>query len=226
MEPIPHLILATLVFLGAHFVSSTPLRRTLVEAFSERVYIGLYSTVSLVTIVWMVWAYTKAPYQALWQVPGLRLWPIVVMPFAFILIVAGLMTSNPTAVMQGGALKREEPARGIIRVTRHPVMWGIILWAAMHMLARGDLASLIFFGGFLFLAAAGTVLIDTRKADALGGDWTRFAEATSNVPFGAIVNGRNRFVFAEIGWKRIGVGLAAFVAFLLAHPFLFGARPY
>jgi uncharacterized membrane protein len=226
MDPIANLILATLVFLGAHFVSSTPLRRPLVEAISEHVYLGAYSLISLVTLGWMIWAYAKAPFQPLWQVPGLRLWPLVVMPFALILIAAGGMTRNPTAVMQEAALKAGGPARGIIRVTRHPIMWGVILWAAVHILARGDLASLVFFGGFLVLAALGTALIDARKADALGEDWKRFADVTSNVPFGAIVNGRNRFVLGEIGWNRIGVALALYVALLFAHPYVFGARAY
>jgi uncharacterized membrane protein len=226
MDPIAHLILATLVFLGTHFVASTPLRQPLVEAISEHVYLGAYSLISLVTLGWMIWAYARAPFQPLWQVPGLRLWPLVVMPFALILIAAGGMTRNPTAVMQAAALRADEPARGIVRVTRHPIMWGVILWAAVHILARGDLASLVFFGGFLALAALGTTLIDARRAEALGEDWRRFAEVTSNVPFGAIVNGRNRFSFREIGWKRVGAGLALYVVLLLAHPYLFGARPY
>jgi uncharacterized membrane protein len=136
------------------------------------------------------------------------------------------MTRNPTAIGQAGAMKADEPARGIIRVTRHPLMWGIMLWGAAHLLARGDLASLVFFGGFVALGGLGTLLIDARKRAGLGEDWQRFAAVTSNVPFGAIVNGRNRFALGEIGWKRIGVGLAAYVVLFLAHPYLFGARPY
>jgi uncharacterized membrane protein len=72
----------------------------------------------------------------------------------------------------------------------------------------------------------GTVLIDARKARTLGEDWKRFAALTSSVPFGAIVAGRNRFVAAEIGWRVVLVALAAYVALLAAHPYLFGARPY
>jgi uncharacterized membrane protein len=226
MDPIGHLVLATLVFLAMHFVPSTPLRGALVGALGERAYVAVYSLVAAATIAWMSWAYAKAPLQPLWQVPGLRLWPLVVMPFALILLAAGVMTRNPTAVMQEAALKAAEPARGIVRVTRHPIMWGILLWAAVHILALGDLASLVFFGGFLVLAALGTLLMDRRKAATLGADWPRFAEATSNIPFGAIINGRNRFRFGEIAWKRIGVGLALYVVLLAAHPYLFGARPY
>jgi len=226
MDPIAHLVLATLVFLGAHFVSSTPLRRTLGAAIGARGYLGVYSLVAAGTIVWMSWAYAKAPFQPLWQVPGLRLWPLVVMPFALILVAAGLTTRNPTMVGQASALKADEPARGMVRVTRHPFLWGVMLWAGVHILARGDLASFVFFGGFLVLAALGTVLIDARKADALGEDWKRFADVTSNVPFGAIVNGRNRFSVREIGWTRVGAGLALYAVLLLAHPYLLGSRPY
>lgn len=226
MDPIAHLALATLVFLATHFVSSTPVRRSLVEAIGERVYVGAYSLVSFLTIGWMAWAYLRAPFQPLWEIPGLKLWPLVVMPFALVLVAAGVMTRNPSAVGQASALKAEDPARGILRVTRHPVMWGIALWAAIHLLARGDTASLLFFGGFLVLALAGTALIDARKADALGEDWARFAAVTSNVPFSAIVEGRNRFSGREIGAKRVAAGLVLYGILVVAHPWLFGVRAY
>ena len=226
MDPIAHLAVATAVFLAAHFASSTPLRATLADAIGERGYLGVYSLVAFAALGWMIWAYARAPLEPLWQVPGLRSLPAVVMPFALILIACAYSTRNPTAIGQGGALKNSEPARGIIRVTRHPLMWGVILWGAVHVLVRGDLASLVFFGGFVVLAGLGTVLIDARKARSVGADWQRFVAVTSNVPFGAIAGGRNRFVFGEIGWKRIGAGLAACVLLMLVHPYLFGARPY
>ena len=226
MDPIAHLTVATLCFLGAHFVPSTPLRATLVKALSERGYLGAYSFVAFAALGWMIWAYSRAPVQPVWQVPGLRLLPLAVMPFALILLAASLTTRNPTAVGQSGALKAAEPARGIIRVTRHPLMWGVMLWAGVHILARGDLASLVFFGGFLALAGIGSVLIDARKADSLGDEWRKFAAVTSNVPFGAIVDGRNRLVLSEIGWKRAGLGLALYAALVFEHPLLFGARAY
>ena len=226
MDPIAHLALASLVFLATHFVSSTPLRKPIVESFGERAYLGAYSVTSFVTIGWMAWAYLRAPSVILWQVPGVKLWPLVVMPFALVLVAAGVMTKNPSAVGQAGALKSEEAARGIVRVTRHPVMWGIALWAGVHALARGDAASLVFFGSFLVLALAGTRLIDARKADSLGEDWARFAAVTSNVPFTAMVEGRNRFAWGEIGAVKVGVGVALYAVIVLLHPFLFGVRAY
>jgi uncharacterized membrane protein len=99
-----------------------------------------------------------------------------------------------------------------------------MLWAAAHILARGDLKGVIFFGGLLFVAAVGTLLMDSRKK--ANPDWARFEAATSHVPFVAIAQGRNRLDWREIGWTRPLIGLAAFAAFFLLHPWIFGARPY
>lgn len=224
MDPLAQLVVATLAFVVTHFVSSTPLRGAIAGALGEKAWIVLYSLVAFVTIGWMAWAYGAAPRAPLW--PGLRLAPLLVMPIALVLLVGGVLGRNPTAVMQERALRSSEPARGIIRVTRHPVMWAIALWAGAHLLARGDLASAVFFGGFLAVALLGTVLIDARKRAAFGEDWRRFAAVTSNVPFGAIVAGRNRLVVGEIGWRVVAVAVVAYVALLAAHPLVFGARPY
>jgi uncharacterized membrane protein len=226
MDPMAQLAVATLAFLGTHFVSSTPLRGALVRTISERGYLGVYSLAAVAALGWMIWAYGRAPLQPLWQIPWLRLLPAVAMPPALVLIVSAYSTRNPTAIGQARVMRNSEPARGIVRVTRHPLMWGGMLWGAAHVLARGDLASLLFFGGFVVLAGIGTVLIDARKARTLGEDWQRFAAVTSNVPFGAIAGGRNRLVLGEIGWTRLGAGVAAYLLLLLAHPWLFGARAY
>jgi len=224
MDPTLQLTLATAAFLATHFVPSTPLRATLVKALGERAYVGLYVLVAVATLGWMVYAYGRTPVEPLW--PGLRLLPTIAMPFALILVICGVLSRNPTALGQEKALKAPEPARGILRVTRHPVMWGLMLWAGAHVLARGDLRGLIFFGGFFVLAALGTLLLDARKARHLAEDWKRFAEATSNVPFVAIAQGRNRFQGGEIGIVKPAIGLALYAVFLLIHVWLFGAQPF
>jgi uncharacterized membrane protein len=94
----------------------------------------------------------------------------------------------------------------------------------VHILANADAKSTVFFGGFLVLAGLGTVLIDRRKS-ALP-DWPRFAGRTSNLPFLAIAQGRNRLVGSEIGWARPAIGLLVYAALLAIHPWLFGVRPY
>ena len=215
------LVVAAALFLATHFVTSTSLRPKLVAAMGEWPYRGVYSAVAFITFGWMIWAYVGAPREPLW--PGLRLLPVIVVPIAFVLIACGYFR-NPTMVGADALLKSEDPARGMIRITRHPIMWGVMLWAGAHMLARGDAKSLIFFGGLFLVALLGTLSMDRRKR--ANPDFVRFAAVTSHVPFMAIAQGRNRLVWREIGWKRPLIGLAAFAAFFAAHPWLFGARPY
>jgi uncharacterized membrane protein len=224
VDPTATLALACAVFLALHVLPSTPLRGALVTRLGEGPYTGLFSLATLAAIVWMALAYRAAPYTPLW--PGLRWLPAVVMPFSFILISCGVLTPNPTAVAAGRLLANPEPARGIIRVTRHPVMWGIMLWAGAHLLARGELKATVFFGSFLVLAAAGTRLQDARKAKVHGEDWRRFAAQTSNLPFAAVVQDRNRFAAGEIGLVRVAFGLLLYGGMLLSHAWLFGVRPY
>ena len=223
MDPVASLAIATLLFLATHFIASTPLRPVLVNALGEWPYRGVYSLVALVTLAWMIWAYANAPRAPLW--PGIREIAYVLMPLAFVLLACGYWR-NPTMVGADRLLKSEDPARGMIRVTRHPIMWGIMLWAIAHILARGDLKSLVFFGGFLALAAVGTVLMDARKEKTMGEDWKRFKALTSNLPFVAIAQRRNRIAWREIGWLRPLTGVAVFFAFFFLHAWLFGARPY
>jgi tripartite-type tricarboxylate transporter receptor subunit TctC len=211
------LVAATAAFLLTHFVTSTPLRPKLVGAMGEWPYRGAYSLVALITLGWMIWAYAAAPREVLWS--GMREVPRVIMPLVFVLLACGY-SRNPTMVGADKLLKSEDPARGVIRVTRHPIMWGIMLWAAAHILARGDLSALVFFGGFLVLAALGTILMDARKR--ANPDWPRFAAVTSHVPFVAIVQGRNRIVWREIGWLRPAIGIALFVALFFLHPWISG----
>jgi len=213
MDPILVLVIATGVFLGTHFIPSTPVRPVLVNALGQWPYIGVYSLIALASLSWMSWAYANAPREPLWV--GIREIPYVVMPLAFILLACGFWR-NPTIVGAERLLRSDDPARGMIRVTRHPIMWGIMLWAASHILARGDLNSLVFFGAFLVLAGLGTLLMDARKK--ANPDWPRFAAVTSHIPFVAVAQGRNRLAWREIGWLHPIIGLAVFSAVLIFHP--------
>lgn len=226
MNPFTQLLLACIAFLATHFVSNTPLRTGLARIAGEKGYLALYSAAAFATLAWMIFAYYHAPYVGLWYVPALRYAPLLIMPFALILMVCGVLARNPTMVGQERLLEAAEPARGILRVTRHPLMWGIALWAVAHMLARGDSAAIVFFGTFLALALAGTALSDRRKARSLGERWRRFTTVTSHLPFTAIAAGRNAFHAGEIGWVGPGLGVALYVALLFLHQPIFGVRPY
>lgn len=224
MDSTLQLLFATLAFLVIHIVPSTPLRALATRLIGERPYLGLFSLASLAGLAWMAYAYKQAAFFALW--PGLHLLPVAVTPFAFVLLACGVLARNPMLTGQAGALKHPEAARGMLRITRHPVMWAIMLWAGSHVLAIGSLQAAIMFGGLFLLAAAGTTLQDARKAAQLGEDWRRFAARTSNIPFVAIAQGRNVLSLREIGWLHPATGLALFGLLLYFHGWLFGMRAY
>jgi uncharacterized membrane protein len=90
------------------------------------------------------------------------------------------------------------------------------------MLVRPSLAAWGFFGTLLVLALTGTVSIDAKRHRGLGGDWKAFAVTTSNVPFQAIVAGRQRVELGEIGWWRPLIGVALYALLTVGHPYLFG----
>src|SRR5258708_36926885 len=164
------LIVSGVVFHGSHIVlSSTRLRGTLRDQLGERGYLALYSVVALATLAWFVTAYIHAPTLALWPfAPGMAFVPLVVMPFAAVLLIAGYSTPNPTAAGMERVAGDDDPAPGIMRVTRHPVLWALGLWALSHLAVNGDLASLLFFGSPAALALGGTGPLDHNKRLPLG----------------------------------------------------------
>src|SRR6266851_8837220 len=218
------LIASGVVFTGSHIVlSSTRLRGNLRDQLGERGYLALYSVVSLATFAWFITAYIHAPVLTLWRAPPWAVFvPLAIMPFASILLIAGYSTPNPTSVGMERVAGDDDPAPGIMRVTRHPIMWAIGLWAISHLVPNGDLASVYFFGSLALLALGGTVLIDRKKRLALGSNWSRLAEVTSNIPFLALAAGRTRLRPYEIGPLRVVAGLLLYAVLLLAHPLYTG----
>ena len=104
-------------------------------------------------------------------------------------------------------------------------MWGVGSWAAVHIVVNGDLAALLFFGGFLLTALGGAAHLDRRLAVTEGDRWQRFVAVTSFVPFAALLAGHQRWVWAELR-RPILWGLGLFALLLVLHPALFGVRPY
>ncbi|MFO7641126.1 MAG: NnrU family protein [Candidatus Competibacteraceae bacterium] len=220
--------LAGAAFVASHLgLASTPLRDRLIARLGEKGFLGLYSLLAFLLLLTLFLAYRQASHHVyLWLPgPGVRHLPLLIMPLAFLLIAGGVLTPNPSAVGMTGALDRPEPASGVLRITRHPVMWGVGLWAAVHILANGDLASLLFFGAFLLTALGGAWHLDRRMAATEGERWRRFAADTSFLPCAALLAGRQRWAWAEWRWPAVW-GLGLFVLLFGLHPYLFGVRPY
>jgi uncharacterized membrane protein len=225
-----NLIAAAVFFLAIHFgVSGTRLRDALVRLAGDKLYRGLFALTSIAGLIWLIRAYSRAPYLELWgKLLALKpvAEPLVLIAVAF--VVSGVSTPSPAGAAGESQLTREVKVRGITRITRHPFLWGTALWALVHFVINGDLASSIVFGSLLVLAVFGTASIDAKRRRSYGERWQQFASQTSNVPFAAIATGRNQLAPAlrEIGIVRPLAAITVFALLFFLHGRFFGARLY
>jgi uncharacterized membrane protein len=221
------LVLAAIFFVGIHVcIAGTRLRGLLVARLGEGGFLGLFSALSFAGLIWLTTAYADAPYAPLWgELYALKPLVLIVMLAAFVLVVVGLTTPSPTAMGGAATLDAEEPARGILRITRHPFLSGVALRAAAHLIVNGEASALVLFGSLLVLALVGPGSIDRKRRRALGARWDRFEAVTSRVPFVAILQGRNRFVASELPRGMLVLAVVVYVAVLATHGLLFGVSP-
>ncbi len=200
----------------------------LVAKLGEGPFRGLFSLLTLVTLVALSRTYklafaTDNHFYWLWTSATHAAAPVMLIALLF--VVAGVSTKSPTGVGQEKMLANDPAPRGIQHITRHPFLWGVSVWAVFHIAANGDAASLVLFSTFLIVALVGTVSIDRKRDAALGEAWRRYAARTSNVPFAAMLQGRTRFSFRELGFWRLLATLVVFGVLVALHPMLFHAYP-
>jgi len=126
------LVLGMLVFVGVHLIPSIPpLRDGLRARLGVGPYMGLFSLVSLGGFILIVVGMGRAPFVQLWSPPSWgRQVTLYAMPVALTFLIGAYLPSN------------------LKRFVRHPMLLGVAIWAAAHLMANGDLASLILFGSF------------------------------------------------------------------------------
>lgn len=226
------LLLAAIAFVATHLlISGTGLRSVLVRTLGDGGYLVAFSTISVAALIWLAFSYNLAQSGSAdpiwWQTGrGLHDSGVLIVALAFFVGVQGLLAVNPTSVAQGKAAENPAVVHGVLRITRHPFLWGVALWSAFHLAANGDEASVIFFSAFLVLALLGTWSIDVKRRQALGPAWQDFAARTSLVPFAAVLRGKTELRLSEsFGW-RFWVAMALFVVVLFAHLWLFGVSPF
>jgi uncharacterized membrane protein len=221
------LIVAAASFATLHLVlSGTRVRDKLVSKLGEGLFRGLFSLATVGTLVALRRAYSSAyasDNQFYWALPYAQHVAGPLMLVALFFVVAGIMTKSPTGVGQEKLLASDPAPVGIQRITRHPFLWGVTLWAAFHLAANGDLASIVLFTTFLIVAVAGTASIDRKRDRMLGDAWRRYAARTSNLPFAALFTRRTAFSFGEFGLVAPIVTLVTFAIIVWLHPVLFHA---
>lgn len=214
------LVLAIGIFLATHLFSTIrPLRQGLVRVTGERIFVILYSLLSLALVWWIGHAYANAPYIEFWPKMQWAGWiPIAVMPPACLLVAAGLSSPNPFSL--GAGAKKFDPARpGIVAVTRHPVIWGLALWSISHLIPNGNAASVMLFGLLLLLGLIGPQSLDRKRKGTLGDEaWRQLLTETRRTPLG-----RALIQIGVLRWLAAG---ALYAVLLGAHEAVIGVTPF
>src|SRR4051794_23291730 len=183
------MILGLVLFLGVHTLTSQrDLRARIIASTGEGAYKLGYALVSLIGLVLIVWGfahYRATGWMDVWYPPkALKHITVALMLPAVILVVASYI-------------------RGRIYATlKHPMLAGVKLWAVAHLLANGDLGSIILFGSFLGWAVYDRITLK-RRTDGGG----------PPIPVGGVTN----------DLIAIAVGTVAYLALAFAfHPVVIG----
>lgn len=187
------LILGLLIFLGVHvFTMARGRRAALVQRFGEGPYKGVYSVVALVGLV--LTAYGFGQYRAH---DWIDVWYPPVWTKHLALTLVWLAFVCVTAAYVPGRIKR---------TLKHPMLVGVKLWATAHLLANGDLGSILLFGSILAWAVLARISIKRRRDE---------------------VQDHAGPVVAQGGWgtdlAAVAIGTAAWFVFAKwLHPWLIG----
>jgi uncharacterized membrane protein len=183
------MILGLVLFLGVHTLTTQrELRGQIIASVGEGGYKIGYALASAAGLVLIVWGF--AHYRAT------GMWEVWTPPTAFKHIAVALML--PAVILVAASY-----IRGRIYTTlKHPMLAGVKLWAAAHLLANGDLGSIILFGSFLGWAVFDRISLK-RRGDA----------GAPPIPVGGPAN----------DLIAIAVGAVAYLALAFAfHPVVIG----
>jgi len=187
------LIIGLALFLGVHaFTMQRRARGRLMARIGEGPYRGLYSLVSITGLVLIIYgygAYRSSGMIPSWNPPAfLRHITFLLMLIAFVLLAA---TYPPSHIKSW---------------VRHPMATAVILWSVGHLLVRGDLGSVLMFGGFLLWGILARVSMERRAREA--------------APSAAVMQREPRW---QTDLMVVAVGIVAYFAFVIwGHPWLIG----
>lgn len=187
------LILGLVVFLGAHvFVSLRNERAEIIARFGESNYKIAFSVISAIGILLIAWGfsvYRASEWVNVWYPPvwtrhlaALMIWP------AMILFVAAYARGN------------------IYKKLKHPLLAATKLWAFAHLIANGDLGSIILFGSILIWAVYDRISLK-RRTDA-GGPPIPVGGTHADVI--AVVGGSVLYVLLATIFHRYVIGVPVF----------------
>lgn len=210
------------LFFISHTVPVRPQVKARLQAVLGRAGFTIgYSALSLLVLGVLIASARHAPYLQIWvQMPWQR--HVVLAGMAAVCVIAALAIGRPNPFSFGGAHDAQfDPRRpGIVRLTRHPLLVALALWAGLHLLPNGDLAHVLMFGVFLAFALMGRLIVDRRKRRLMGPqNWEALLQQTRRAPL----------ISAPATWGGLGARLLAAASVMLIllalHPVLLGVSP-
>jgi uncharacterized membrane protein len=209
-------------FVLTHIWMATPaVRDGVIARAGEAGFQGLYALVSFALLGGALFLYRDLPGQLLWVAPvGAWHAATLVMLLACILFVGSVTPANKALA---GVPASDRPASGVLRITRHPMMWSIALWAAVHATLSGNLPTVILAAGVGALALLGAVHQDGKKRRLMGPTWERYERETSYWPLGAQLSGKQAWSALWPGIVPVLGGAALWALLTFVHPVLMKA---
>lgn len=214
--------LAVLCFIGSHLLLGLPpLRTQLISMLGEQRFVAVFSLMAAVSLSLLAWALFASQQQAIanpWLLahPTVRTGLGVVAWLGLSLALAALpgYPKTPMALFQ----TRVHTPFGVSKISRHGFFVGFAVFALAHSVLVPERATAMMMLGFAILSLLGASIQDRKLLMRHGDAYRPFMQATSVLPFLAIVRGRTR-VQAEdrIGATLLKSALAATVIALL-HP--------
>ncbi len=144
------LISGLVIFFGIHAIPLLPaFKASLHSRFGEMRFKGIYSVVALSGFALILLGMSRVEFHPVYTPPAWS--PLIAqlaMPVAFCLLVAAYVPNN------------------FRRVVRHPMLSGVLIWALAHLLANGDLASILLFGCFAAYSVIDIISVNRRTSAA------------------------------------------------------------
>jgi len=136
------LVLGLVIFLGLHStrIVAEGARATAVARLGEGPWKGIYSLLSAIGFVLIIWGFARARYDAplLWTpAPGARYATIFLMLVSMLLFAGYFVKQSHIAV-----------------AVHHPMVWSVAVFGAAHLIANGSAADVVLFGAFFVWALA------------------------------------------------------------------------
>lgn len=155
-----YFVTGLVIFFGVHLFSALRSRAPgtdIKEKMGYGSYMGLYSLVSIISFALIVYGFGAARGAGVLYTPPTWLAHI------------NLLLTIPALIL---LIASQVPTGYIKKATKHPMLLAVKLWAIGHLLANGELNSVLLFGSFLAYAIFDRIMVKRRGDNGPGSDVT------------------------------------------------------